>query len=142
MRTNQAGIDLIKQFEGCVLQAYLCPAGKLTIGYGHTLGVSAGMKITQKIAEELLIVDLKEREDQLNSLRLPLNEDQFSALISFIYNLGFGRFLNSTLKAKVSNNPNDPAIREEFMKWVKAGDETLPGLIIRRSSEANLYFTP
>jgi lysozyme len=142
MKTNQAGINLIKQMEGCRLQAYVCPAGKLTIGYGHTLGVYQGMRITEHIADELLRQDLAEFENQLNSLHLPITENQFAALISFIYNLGFGRFLSSTLKAKVSNDPMDPSIRHEFLKWTKAGGKELQGLLIRRNLEANLYFTP
>lgn len=142
MRTNQAGINLIRKFEGCRLEAYTCPAGRLTIGYGHTQGVYAGMHITPKIADEFLKSDLAEFENQLNGLHLHLTENQFSALISFIYNLGFGNFLNSTLKAKICNRSDDPLIRDEFARWVKSAGKTLPGLIERRKAEADLYFTP
>lgn len=142
MKTNQAGIDLIKQFEGCKLQSYLCPAGVPTIGYGSTNGVTMGMTITEEEAESLLRVDLEKFEKQLNSLNLKINENQFSALVSFIYNLGFGSFLTSTLRRRIMTNPNEPSIRDEFNKWVRGGGKVLPGLVKRRAAESELYFKP
>ena len=142
MKTNQAAIDIIKHYEGCKLEAYICPAGKLTIGYGTTKGVTAGMKISEAIAEKFLKEDLEKFELQLNSLRLHLTDNQFSALVSFIYNVGFGNFSNSTLRKKVQTNHNDSAIRNEFLRWNKAAGKVLPGLTLRRQSESDLYFTP
>ena len=142
MKTNQAGVDLIKHFEGCRLEAYVCPAGKLTIGYGTTRGVTSGMKITEAIAEKFLKEDLEKFGLQLNTLRLHLTDNQFSALVSFIYNVGFGNFSNSTLRKKVQTNHNDPVIRNEFLRWNKGGGKVLPGLIARRQAESDLYFTP
>jgi lysozyme len=142
VKTNQAGIDLIKKFEGCRLESYICPAGKWTIGYGTTKGITSGMKISEAIAETFLKEDLEKFELQLNSLRLHLTDNQFSALVCFVYNVGFGNFSNSTLKKKVQTNHNDPAIRNEFLRWNKAGGKVLPGLVTRRTAEAELYFTP
>ena len=142
MKTNQAGIDLIKRFEGCKLEAYRCPAGVLTIGYGTTRGVYEGMKITQSIAEKMLTDDLEAIETRLSNLNLKVNENQFSALVSFIYNLGFGNFLNSTLFGKVKNNAKDLSIKFEFERWVKAGGKVLPGLVKRRAAEWELFNSP
>jgi len=139
MKTNQAGIDLIKRFEGCKLEAYRCPAGVLTIGYGTTRGVYEGMKITESIAEKMLTDDLEAIETRLSSFNLKVNENQFSALVSFIYNLGFGNFLNSTLFGKIKNNPKDISIKLEFERWVKAGGKILPGLVKRRAAEWGLF---
>ena len=141
MKTNQAGIDLIKSFEGCKLEAYLCPAGIPTIGYGTTRGVKLGMKITEALAEKFLREDIVEFENQLDSLGLHLNSNQYAACISFIYNLGFGNFRSSTLRAKIANDPDDPAIADQFLRWTKAGGKVLDGLVRRREAEAKLYFT-
>lgn len=141
MKTGQAGKELIKQFEGCRLRSYICPAGVLTIGYGHTgKDVVEDMIITEKKADELLCNDLVIFEKQLNSLELPINQNQFDALISFIFNLGFGSLLKSTLLKKIKVNPLDPTISSEFVKWNKAGGVVLSGLMKRRRSEAELYF--
>ena len=141
MKTSQKGIDLIKSFESLELKAYKCPAGVLTIGYGHTgSDVKPNSVINIFQAEELLKKDLAIAESTVN--RIPgLNQNQFDALVSFVYNLGSGNFDKSTLKRLVIANPRDPKIREAFGMWIKAGGKPLAGLIRRREAEANLYFS-
>jgi len=144
MKTSKNGLNIIKEFEGLRLKAYKCPAGILTIGYGHTGLVEAGSKITNKEAETLLIQDVERFEKKLNDIiikySLKLNQNQFDALISFCYNLGFGNFLMSTLLKKIRVNHNDPTIEKEFQRWNKASGVVLPGLTKRRKKESLLYF--
>lgn len=147
MKTSQRGIDLIKSFETLVLKSYLCPAGKLTIGYGHTKDVVASTRITEQQAEEFLREDLQYFEQGLSKLvKRKLTQNQFDALVSFVFNIGLGRkdyngFYESTLRKKININPNDPTIAMEFSKWIHAGGKPLEGLRRRRKAEAELYFT-
>ena len=97
MKISQKGIDLIKKFEGCKLQAYLCPAGVWTIGVGHTKGVKKGMVITQRQAETFLKDDIKPVETLLNGMGINYTQGQFDALTSWIFNLGQGNFKSSTM---------------------------------------------
>lgn len=154
MKISAQGLNLIKQFETLELKAYICPAGKLTIGYGHTgADVKAGMVITEARANELLANDVAQFEKDVASLvTVPLKQSQFDALVSFAFNVGSDIDLDSlaeglgdsTLLHKVNKNPNDPTIRNEFGKWNKARVNNvltvLPGLTKRRDAEANLYF--
>lgn len=141
-KINQKGIELIEYFEGNKLTAYVCPAGKLTIGIGHTgKDVFKGMTITKEQSYELFRKDIARFETQLNSLNLSINDNQFSALVSFIYNLGFGSLQKSNLLLKVKANPNDDRIKGEFNKWVFSNGKKLPGLMLRRQKEAELYFS-
>ena len=148
MMPSQNCIDLIKKFEGLFLKTYLCPAGVPTIGYGSTMWndgkkVELGQKITLEGAEILLMWELKNKANALH--RLNLNQNQFDALMSFIYNIGISAFLNSTLFKKALVNQNDETIRNEFMRWNKAKVNgkmiVLKGLNNRRIAESNLYFT-
>ena len=141
MKTSPKGIALIKEFEGLRLKAYQCPGGVWTIGYGHTAGVKPGMLITKTQAEEYLKADLIAFERYLNGLGLALNQNQFDALISFIYNVGTGNFSNSTLLRKVIVNPQDNSIMDEFLRWVYSKGRVLPGLQRRRLAEMKLYFS-
>lgn len=141
MTTNNAGLLLIKKFEGCKLTAYKCPAGKWTIGWGHTANVNEGDKITLAQAETLLKMDLVSREKWLTNLNLKIDENQFSALISLIYNIGQGNFLKSPVYKLVKENPNDPAIKLAFLRHVYAAGKKLPGLEKRRLEEIELYFS-
>ena len=146
MKINKEGLELIKHFEGCKLEAYLCPASIFTIGYGTTRyedgsKVKQGDEIQLGYAELLLREDLRKFEGDIQKyVKSTLNENQFSALVSFVYNLGARNLSISTLLKKVNKNPNDETIRGEFMKWVKANGKTLNGLVKRREAEANLYF--
>ena len=140
MKTGENGIELIKQFEGCKLTAYLCPAKVLTIGYGHTHNVKKGQIITQLEADNLLKEDLTTFEKGITTLvRSNINQNQFDALVSFAFNLGLANFKSSTLLKKVNANPNDTTIKNEFSKWNKGGGKILAGLIKRRESEAELF---
>ena len=141
MNISPKGIALIKEFEGIRLKAYKCPGGVWTIGYGHTAGVKPGMVITEAQAEEYLKADLIAFERYLNGLGLDLNQNQFDALISFIYNVGTGNFSSSTLLCKVRVNPQDNSIMDEFHRWVYSKGRVLPGLQRRRLAEMKLYFS-
>ena len=146
MKLNEAGKTLIKSFEGLKLTAYKCSANKDTIGYGNTFyedgtPVKPGDKITKERAESLFELIAAEFESKVKQLNLPvLSDNQFSALVSFAYNAGLTNLVKSTLFRKVRANPNDPTIRDEFMKWNKAGGKVLNGLTRRRQAEADLYF--
>ena len=147
MKLNQAGIKLMHEFEGCKLQAYLCPAKKWTIGYGNTYyengkPVKQGDTITKERAESLFLgiaEDFAKRTRTL--LKKELTENQFSALVCFAYNCGIANLQKSTLLKKVNVNPTDPTIHNEFLKWNKAGGKVLAGLTRRREAESKLYFT-
>ena len=147
MRLNKAGIDLMHDFEGCRLEAYLCPASVPTIGYGSTYyedgrPVKLGDAITQERADQLFEAIAEDFAKRVRSLlKVGLNENQFSALVSFTYNVGVANLKKSTLLKKVNINPSDPTITDEFLKWNKAGGKVLAGLTRRREEEAKLYFT-
>jgi len=144
--TNDA-IALLHKYEGLVLDAYLCPAKVLTIGYGNTFyedgsKVKIGDKITKARADELFnnILENNFASPVRNLIKSKVTNNQFSALVSFAYNVGIGNLKKSTLLKMVNINPNDPAIRRQFMRWNKAGGKELLGLTRRREAEANLYF--
>lgn len=142
------GIPLIKKYEGLRLKAYLCPAGLATIGYGSTFyedgsKVKIGDAITIDRADKLLINTVSEFEKQVKTaIGREVNDNQLGALTSFAFNVGMGNFRKSTLRKMVIANPNNPAIRQEFMKWTRANNQVLKGLVTRRQAEAELYFTP
>lgn len=139
MRTSQKGIDLIKKFEGCRLEAYKCPAGIWTIGYGHTKGVKDGMIITQEQAEEFLREDLRIFEQTVEScVKVPLSQNQFDALVSFCYNCGSGALRTSTL-LRLLNEGKYSEAGEQFLRWNKAGGKVLVGLTRRREEERELF---
>ena len=141
MKISNKGIELIKRHEGLVLKAYRCPADKWTIGYGHTLNVKSTDVINKEQAEYFLRQDVKSAESDVNREKLNLTQNQFDALVSFVFNLGGGNFKKWTLLRKVKANPNDPTIRAEFERWIYAGGKVLNGLVKRRKEEADLYFT-
>ena len=134
-----AGLALIKQFEGCKLTAYKCPAGIWTIGYGSTgPHVHPGLTITQAEAGALLAKDLARFEAGVEQAAPGASDNQFAALVAFAFNLGLGALTGSTLLKK--HKAGDYAgAQAEFGKWVKAGGKVLPGLVKRRAAEAALY---
>lgn len=141
MKASVDAYELIKQFEGLRLEAYLCPAGIWTIGYGHTSGVSPNSFITIQEADEYLHRDVAAIEMQLNKLNLSLRQCQWDAIVSFGFNVGIGNFKASTLLAKIRINPDDNSIIDEFLRWVYANGKVMRGLQKRRLTEMKLYFS-
>ena len=139
MTTSKSGKDLIKAFEGLRLDAYKCPAGIPTIGWGHTKGVKMGQHITLAVAEDMLVEDIAPIERLLNALGINFCQCQFDALVSWIFNLGAGNFQHSTLVKKIEADASDEEIADEIVKWVYAAKKPLPGLMNRRVLEANLF---
>ena len=140
MTTSPTGIALIKRFEGLRLKAYLCPASVPTIGYGHTKGVQINdPAITEEEADRLLAEDLKLYEKAVTEMvKVPINQNQFDALVSFAFNLGTGALRGSTLMKKL--NAGQPCAAE-FDRWVFAAGKALPGLVRRRAAEKRLFET-
>lgn len=141
--TSPAGVRLIQEFEGLRLNPYLCPAGVLTVGYGHTgADVVAGKAITPAEAEALLRADLGRFERAVSRLVLvPLNQDQFDALVSFAFNLGEGALASSTL-LRMLNAGDYAGAAAQFGRWTLANGASLPGLVRRRAAERALFLTP
>lgn len=142
MKISQKGIDLVKSFEGLELKAYKDSVGVLTIGYGSTGShVSAGMIITKEQAEQLLKKDLERFEKGVSELvRVSLNQNQFDALVSFSFNLGFGNLKSSTLLKKL-NASDYIGASKEFERWNRAGGKVLNGLTRRRIAERDLFLS-
>lgn len=144
--TKQAGIDLIRHFEGCELTAYPDPATgdePWTIGVGHTgADVHPGLAITQSEADALLKRDLKRFERGVTlALCTEINDNQYAACISFSFNLGNAAFKSSTLLQKINARDFDCAA-DEFLRWNKAGGRVMAGLTKRREAERELFLTP
>lgn len=144
VKTSQAGIDLIKQFEGLELEAYPDPGTggePWTIGYGHTGGVKPGDTVTEDEAEELLRQDLEKFEDCVNAyVFAPITQNQFDALVSFAFNVGCGALKSSTL-LRLLNNGDTEAAAAQFGRWNKAAGRVLAGLTRRRGAERDLFQT-
>jgi lysozyme len=153
---NKRGRDLIKEFEGFRATPYLCSAGYATIGYGHTIKDSHGRMMTNLAkakavcpgpiskaqAEQLLDVDLDGYEDAIDDLvTVPLNDNQFAALVSFTYNLGIRAFANSTLRARL-NRGNYASVPGQLNRWVHSRGRRERGLIRRRKAEGDLWNLP
>lgn len=141
MKLSQRGLNFIKHFEGCKLKAYLDPAGITTIGYGNTRIARLDLEISRYQAETLLKEDIRIKEIEVNRLNLTLNQDQFDAIVSFVFNLGIGNLKRSTLYKLLQKNPNNFMIAFEFPKWRRANGKVIPGLERRRKHEAQMYFT-
>ena len=139
MKIGQAGIDLIKKFEGCKLTAYLCPAGVWTIGYGHTgQDVKPGLTITQAKAEQLLKNDLEKFEQHvmLFNRKYCWSQNEFDALVSFAYNVGSINQLTKNMQRTKKQ------IADAMLQYNKGGGKVLPGLTKRRQEERSLFLKP
>lgn len=141
MKINKAGLDLIKKYEGCRLTTYKCPAGVLTIGYGHTDGVKAGDTITQAQADLYLQTDVANYENLVNeynrNYNYKFNRNQFSALVSFAFNCGAGN-----LAMLLQNGKRDKqTIAQKMLLYCNANGKPLKGLQDRRKAEQDLYNT-
>lgn len=142
MTINEAGLALIKQFEGCKLVAYQDIVGVWTIGYGCTGGdIIPGMVIDQEEADRRLLEKLKDFEFGVeHAATMPLNDNQFSALVCFAYNLGIHSLERSNLLKKINNGDYEGAA-DEFLKWDMAGGKVVPGLARRRAAERALFLS-
>ncbi|HEV2800520.1 MAG TPA: lysozyme [Pyrinomonadaceae bacterium] len=165
---NQAGLDLIKSFEGIIdgnpatvnYDPYVDPVGIYTIGWGHAIVWGNGFLktstpnakaiakqlypngLTREEAEELLRNDIRAHSIPVEGLiKVPVTDNQFAALVSFAFNLGVNNLRNSTLLRKLNARDYDGAALE-FQKWNKAGGKVLKGLTRRREAEATLFRTP
>jgi lysozyme len=159
MKTNASGIKILHEFEDCKLRAYRCPAGVWTIGWGNTFyedgrAVREGETITKERADSIFQFVLSQFEAQARrAITSQVNENQFSAFVSALYNIGPGSRHKSglirlkdgrpsTLLTMININPSNPAIRDQFMLWISKGTISERGLTRRRKAEADLYFSP
>jgi lysozyme len=141
MKTSQRGIGLIKGFEGLRTAAYRCPAGILTVGYGHTgRDVTQGLVITEAQAEALLRRDLEHFEQAVTALAGDCTQGQFDALVAFAFNVGIGALKASSL-LKRHRAGDFAGAANQFLRWDKAGKQVLPGLTKRRAAERALYLS-
>lgn len=140
MKISQAGLELIKDFEGCKLTAYQDSVGVWTVGYGSTGGdVCKGLTITQDEAEKRLRKHLEGVERAiLRLVTVPLTQGEFDALCSFVYNLGEGALAKSTLLKMLNASDYDGAA-QQFLRWDKAGGQVLAGLTRRRQAEMRRF---
>lgn len=136
---NAAGLALVKAHEGLRLEAYQDTSGIWTIGYGHTHGVKADDSISAERAEQLLEADLTDAERAVAALvKVPLTDNQFSALVSFVFNLGEGAFARSTLLRKL-NEGSYGLVPACLKSWIFDNGKVLQGLVKRRAAEAALW---
>jgi lysozyme len=148
MKLNNAGYQLICEFEGLRLKPYLCSAKVPTIGYGNTYYPN-GKRVTlldEPITKEYAFEIFKVIADKFGKrvsemVKKPLTQNQFNALVSFAYNVGTGAFSTSTLLKKVNANPNDLTIKNEFARWTRANGKIVNGLVNRRKKESDVYFS-
>lgn len=134
-------LQIIKEFEGCSLVAYQDIVGVWTIGYGTTLGVHSGMIITGDQADAFLENDCNVLSGQITKSTRALKDQQYCALISFAYNLGFSALYHSTLLKDINAGASDSDIVAQFMLWNHAGGKVVSGLTKRRAAEAALYIS-
>lgn len=135
------GLTLIKSFEGLQLNAYKCPAGIWTVGYGHTYGVAPGMRVTADEAEMFLRSDLESVcQTVRDAVQTPLTDPQFDAVVSFVFNVGATAFRKSTM-LRFLNAARYRDAAEEFPRWNRAGGKVLPGLMRRRAAERELFLS-
>ena len=139
MKASEECLNAIKGFEKLELKAYKCPAGVLTIGYGHTRGVKDGQVITKVQADVLLKGDILNVEKSLNSMSITFTQGQFDALVDFCFNLGMVKFIGSTLYTKILVHATDDEIATQFRRWVYGGGKKLNGLVKRREWEVQQW---
>ncbi|MES2637423.1 MAG: lysozyme [Pseudomonadota bacterium] len=140
MQISLAGINHIKGWEGFKADVYLDAGGKATIGYGHLILPHESFgKITESEAVRILVKDLSSAENSVNNaVKVPLTQNQYDALVSFVFNVGGGAFRRSTLLKKI-NSGELAAAKTEFLKWVNAGGKRVQGLVNRRVADAKLF---
>lgn len=141
-------VFMVAKFEGFRAKPYLCPAGKPTVGYGNTYYLDGRkVKLTDPAINKegalvLLRFTLANFAEQVKKVvTKELTQNQFDAIVSFVYNIGIGAFKKSTILKLINANPNDPNIAAQFKRWNKGGGKVLNGLVKRRAEESALYFT-
>ena len=142
MKISDKGLEfLIKEEGGIKLKAYKCQAGVLTIGVGHTgKDVKEGMEITKEKAIELLKGDLRRFENVVNkSIKYPIEQHKFDALVSLAFNIGVNAFSNSTVVKKINMGAKMCEVEEAWKMWRKGGGKVLPILVRRREREIKMY---
>ena len=138
-RVNEAGIALVKEYEGLRLRPYQCAGKVWTIGYGHTRTVTPGIVITQEQAEQFLQEDMEIAARAVSRLvQVPLGDNQFAALCCFVFNVGIGNFEASTL-LRLLNRGWYEQVPAQLMRWNKVKGEELGGLSRRRAAEGRLW---
>ncbi|HTM81477.1 glycoside hydrolase family protein [Asticcacaulis sp.] len=145
-KVSRAGVELIKSFEGLRTAAARLPDGRWTLGYGHTFSAREGAKVTQEDADALLRFDLLPVVDSINNLILvPLNQNQFDALVSFCFNIGAENFAHSTVLKRINEGRfAEAALAMDSWRSAEFNGQTyvLAPLIRRRAAEKNLFLTP
>lgn len=138
MKISDKGLARLKGYEKLELTAYRCPAGIWTIGWGHTgPDVWPNLQITETVATNLLRADCAVAETCVESnVTVPLTQDRFDSLVTFVFNIGCGAFKKSTLLKKL--NAGEP-VKAEFRRWNKSNGKVQPGLITRRAEEAEAF---
>ena len=137
--STRSGLSIIRQFEGCKLKAYICPAGVWTIGWGRTTNVKLGDICSQEQADKWLVQEYDAFEKKVRALvKVPVTANQLGALVSFAYNIGTGALGSSTLLKKL-NAGDYVGAAGQFARWDKAGGRILAGLTKRRAAEAALF---
>jgi lysozyme len=143
MPIGDAGLALIRRFEGFSATPYRCPAGIWTVGYGHVIGRGErfDFPLSTQAAEALLKQDVREAENSVNNLIYnDLTPSQYDALCSFCFNVGAAALQRSSLR-RVVNRGDHAEVPRQLLRWVYAGGKVLPGLILRREAEAALYIS-
>jgi len=139
MKTSKEGVSLLKKFEGCKLRTYLDAVDVPTIAYGRTKDVKIGDICTQQQAEDWLEEELVEYEGYVEkAVTVPLEQNQFDALVSWTYNLGPSNLTRSSM-LRVLNASDYDNVPEQIMRWNKAGGRVLAGLVRRREAEAEMF---
>lgn len=148
-KVNKAGLDLIKSFEGLFLKPYLDPIGIPTIGFGtikYPLGAKVTMQdpaITEQQAEQYLQHEVDAKATAVEKMvKVPLNDNEYAALVSFSYNVGSGALQGSTLLKLLNAGTDRSAVADQFLRWNKAGGKELAGLTRRRQAERSLFLQP
>lgn len=147
MKTGERGLALIKEFEGCKLAAYQCPAGIWTIGigsthYGDGTPVTKSRTLpTEKAAIALLAATIGQYEKAVNAVDAELTQNEFDALVCLCYNIGAGNFSSSTLVKMLNAGEDKEEVAKQFVRWNKAGGKVMAGLTRRREAEAKLFLS-
>lgn len=138
--TSEELFNKIKEFEGLRLEAYQCPGGVWTIGYGHTEGVRMGDKISAEQAEEYLREDIMKAETQVLMLKVCKYQGQLDALVDFVFNIGIEKLKTSTLLRLIKTKMPRELVIKEFRRWCYANGKQLKGLKTRRLWEINRFY--